>query len=76
VAVGGICISFRLAAIFTRLKFARLLCLMRIAGESPGYASLKSGRPTFVHCCGIGPASCGIYPQNMYLVSPPLSSHR
>jgi hypothetical protein len=44
-AVGGIPIFGGLAAIFAGLEFAGLLYLMRFAGESPGYASLKSGLP-------------------------------
>jgi hypothetical protein len=48
-AVGGILISGGFAAIF-----AGLLYLMHFAGESPGYASLKSGRPTYVHHSRIG----------------------
>ncbi len=60
-AVGGILDSGRLAIIFTGLKFAGLLYLTRFAGESSGYASLKSGRPTSVYCSGMGPASSSRY---------------
>jgi hypothetical protein len=60
VAVGGIPISSKLAAIFARLEFAGFLYSMHFAGESPGCASLKSGRPTFIHRQEMGLASSGI----------------
>jgi hypothetical protein len=60
VAVGGILMSSKLAPIFTRLEFAGLFYLMCFAGESPGYASLKSGHHTSACCGGIGPASGSI----------------
>ncbi len=59
-AVGGIPIFGKLVAIFAKLKFAGFLYSMHFAGESPGWATLKSGRITFVHRRGMGPASSGI----------------
>jgi hypothetical protein len=54
----------------------RLLYIMRLAGESPGYASLKSGRSTSVRRHRIEPASGGVYSQNTSLIlPPPLSCH-
>jgi hypothetical protein len=50
-AVGGILIFSGVAAIVAGLEFSRLLYLMRLAGESPGYASLKAGCPMSVHRC-------------------------
>jgi hypothetical protein len=41
--MGGIPIFGELAALFARLEFTGFLYLMRFAGKSPGYASLKSG---------------------------------
>jgi hypothetical protein len=51
--------------------FAGLIYLMSFAGESPCYASLKSGRHTSVHRHRIGLARGSTYPQNMRLVLPP-----
>ncbi len=73
-AVAGIPIFGGLAAIFGGLEFAGLLYLTCFSGKSPGYASLKSGHHTSVHCSGIGPASSCIYPQNIHIITPlPLS---
>ncbi len=75
-AVRRIPIFGGMAAIFARLEFAGLLYLIRFSCESPGYRSLKFGRHTSVHRCGIGLASRGIYPQNMRVIKlPPLSRH-
>ncbi len=45
----GIPIFGGLAAIFARLEFAGLLCVMHFAGESLGYG--LTGRPRSVHRC-------------------------
>ncbi len=75
-AVGRILIFGGLATIFAGSEFAGLLYYMRFASKSSGYASLKSGRPTSVHRCGMGPARGGLHLQKM-LLNPPLSiSHR
>jgi hypothetical protein len=71
-AIGGISLFGGLAAIFAGLEFAGLLYITRFAGKSPGYASLKSGRPISVHRRGMWPASGGIYLQNMPLIPSPL----
>ncbi len=69
--VGGILITSGLATIFTRLEFAGLLYLMRLAGEIPGFDLHKSSCPVSVHHHRIGPASSGIYLQNMLLIPLP-----
>ncbi len=66
-AVSRILDPGRLAAIFVH-EFAGLLYLTHITGESQGYASLKSCRPTSVHRRGMVLASSSIYPQDMLLV--------
>jgi hypothetical protein len=48
-AVGGIPVFGGLAAIFAGLEFAGLLYILCFAGESPGYASLKSGHHMSIH---------------------------
>jgi hypothetical protein len=60
--LGGITIFGGLAAIFAGLELAGLLHPMSFVGESPSYASLKSGRHMSVHRRGRGPASGDIYP--------------
>jgi hypothetical protein len=68
VAVGGIPIFCGLAAIFNGLEFAGLFYLTRFAGERPGNNSRLFEHPISVHRCGMGPASGGIYLQNMPLI--------
>jgi hypothetical protein len=62
VAVGGILIFGRLAAIFAGLEFIGLY-YMHFEGKSPGCASLKSGCPMPIHRRGMGPAGYSKYPQ-------------
>ncbi len=71
-AVGGIPIFGGLAAIFAGLEFAGLLYLARFAGERLDNNSRQFERPISVHRRGMGPASGGIYLQNMPLLPPPL----
>ncbi len=52
--------SGALATIIAGLERAGLLYLMCFAGESPGYASLKSGHHMSACCGEIGPASGSI----------------
>jgi hypothetical protein len=48
-------------ALFAGLELAGLLHPMSFLGESPSYASLKSGRHMSIHRRGRGPASGDIY---------------
>jgi hypothetical protein len=64
-AVSGILVSGGLITILAKLEPARLRHQARFAGKSPSYASLKSNRPTSVHCRKIGPETGGIYPQHI-----------
>ncbi len=70
-ALCGIPDSGRLAAILAGLEFDGLLCLMRLAGKSPEYASLKSGHSHH----GIGPACEGIYLESMPLLVRQIPGH-
>jgi hypothetical protein len=64
----------RIGRHITGLEFSRLFYMRRFAGESQGYASVKSGHSTSVCRRGIEPASDSIYLQNMCLIpSLPLS---
>jgi hypothetical protein len=59
-----------LAAIFVRLEFAGILCLVHFAGKSPGDASRQFDRPASIHHRGMGPAR--IHPQDLPLIPLPL----
>jgi hypothetical protein len=65
-----------LAAILAGFEFTGLPYLMRFAGESAGYASLKCGFRMSVHCCRMGPASNGIHLKKQPLIQPQPAGHR
>ncbi len=53
---------------FAGLEFAGLHYLAHFEGKRPGDDSQQFDRTTYVHRCGIGPASGGIHPQNLPIV--------